>query len=376
MTDWANRKEEILQTYKDLHELAEPSWEEKSTSEFIIRRLKEAGLNPRTFSGHYGVIVDIPGQNSEVVALRADMDALVQEVDGEVRANHSCGHDAHSTMVLHTALAIAQKKHSYQRTLRFIFQPAEEKGEGALQMLQEGALQDVRYLFGIHLRPWMEVPNGKASPVIIHGSALTMIGRIKGKPSHASRPQDGRNPIEAASALIQAIGNIRLQNSPFFSVKMTQLRSGEGATNQIPETASFALDLRAQSNEAMTELKLKTEHVLTQVAQLTETEIEWESQEFVPAAQPNDEAMELAKKAIIQTLGDEQLVPVCQSNGSEDFHFYTLNQPSVKATMIGLGCDLRPGLHHPQMKFDLQALWSGTILLTNLVLQAAEEAKP
>lgn len=368
--DW---KKKIMQTYEELHVLAEPSWEEEKTSRYIYEELIKAGLKPQTFPGHYGIIADIPGQSSEVVALRADMDALVQEVDGVMRANHSCGHDAHSTMVLHAALALAAKGAKFKRTIRFIFQPAEEKGEGALQMIQDGALQNVQYLFGIHLRPWDEVPYGKAAPVIIHGSALTLTGSIQGKPSHASRPQDGKNPIEAAAALVQALQNIRLQILQPYSVKMTQLQAGGGATNQIPETALFALDLRARTNEAMTELKEKTEHVLQKVAALTETDIQWDCKEFVPAAQPNPSAIELAQKAIIDMMGDKQLVSVCLSNGAEDFHFYTLNEPQMKATMIGLGCDLRPGLHHPHMQFNQEALVYGTRVLTKLVVEAAEE---
>lgn len=74
------------------------------------------------------------------------MDALVQEVDGVVTANHSCGHDPHSTIVLYLALAIASSGIRTKLTLRFIFQPAEEKGEGALQMINDGAFESVTYL--------------------------------------------------------------------------------------------------------------------------------------------------------------------------------------------------------------------------------------
>ena len=85
-------------------------------------------------------MAEIPGRKADVIALRADMDALVQEVDGRVQANHSCGHDAHSTMVLFTALALAKTSEQLIHTVRFIFQPAEEKAEGALKMMEAGAL--------------------------------------------------------------------------------------------------------------------------------------------------------------------------------------------------------------------------------------------
>ena len=133
------QREPILQTYRDLHDLAEPSWKEEKTSFYLQERLQQAGFAVQRFAGHYGLVAEIPGATADVVALRADMDALVQEVDGVVKPNHSCGHDAHSTMVLHTALALAACQIRPHKTIRFIFQPAEEKGEGALQMIRDGA---------------------------------------------------------------------------------------------------------------------------------------------------------------------------------------------------------------------------------------------
>ncbi|MCK9906583.1 hypothetical protein MXD63_42160, partial [Frankia sp. Cpl3] len=94
----AARREEIVKTYTDLHQLAEPSWQEEKTSAYLRQRIEQAGLNVRRYDGHFGFTAEIAGETSEVVALRADMDALVQEVDGVVKANHSCGHDGHSTM--------------------------------------------------------------------------------------------------------------------------------------------------------------------------------------------------------------------------------------------------------------------------------------
>ncbi len=212
-------KERILQTYEELHQLAEPSWKEEKTSAYIRQKLVQAGLNVTTYEGHYGLMAEIPGESRKVTALRADMDALMQEVDGVVRANHSCGHDAHSTMVLHTALNLAG--HKPKQTMRFIFQPAEEKAEGAMQMIKDGALEDVVFLGGIHLRPAFEIPFGHAAPVITHGSTASLKGVITGMPAHASRPENGNNPIEAAALLIEEIKKIKLAESGTYSIKIT-----------------------------------------------------------------------------------------------------------------------------------------------------------
>ncbi|MET1178458.1 amidohydrolase [Peribacillus simplex] len=366
-------QESLIKSYHDLHSLAEPSWQEERTSCYILNSLRKAGMTTKTFQSHHGIIAEIPGISKKVVALRADMDALVQEVDGVVKANHSCGHDAHSTMVLYTALAIASSGIRPKHTLRFIFQPAEEKGEGALQMINDGALEDVTYLFGVHVRPSTEVPYMKASPVIVHGSAETIRGTIKGLQAHASRPQDGINVIEAAALLIQKLQQINLVTETPYSIKMTQFQTNNNASNVIPETAVFAIDARAQSNDVMNELNRLSEEAFDQTMQQTETSISWSAEEFVPAASLHEKAIKLAEAAIGDILGRENVAPVCISQGGEDFHFYTAKNPDITATMIGLGCDLTPGLHHPDMKFNLQALIYGTKILINTVMLAAGE---
>ncbi|WP_322107603.1 amidohydrolase [Cytobacillus dafuensis] len=367
-----HNREQILQTYQELHQLAEPSWQEEKTSAYIREKLIRAGLNVRTFEDHFGLVVEMKGELNDVIALRADMDALVQEVDGKVRANHSCGHDGHSTMALFTALAIANSEHSFKHTVRVIFQPAEEKAEGALKMIEAGALENVKFLGGIHVRPAIEIPFKKAAPVILHGSTATIQGVIKGVPAHAARPEEGNNPLEAAAFLIQAIRQIQLKDAHKYSIKITELHGGE-ASNLIPETVHFTFDLRAETNETMNKLILKAEQTIKKISELTETVIESSLGEYSPAAVRNPKAMELGKKAITSILGEENYVQECPSPGAEDFHFYSLKKPEISATMIGLGCDLKPGLHHPKMNFNQGALVYGTKILTSLLLEADQE---
>ncbi|WP_160725731.1 amidohydrolase [Bacillus sp. USDA818B3_A] len=365
-------KNELLRTYQDLHDLAEPSWGEEKTSSYIAEKLQTAGFKLNRFKDHYGLIAEIPGESNQVIALRADMDALVQEVNGTVRPNHSCGHDGHSTMVLYTALAFAASGLNPEYTLRFIFQPAEEKGAGALKMMDDGALENVQLLFGTHVRPISELPYMTASPVIIHGAAGTIRGIIKGRQAHAARPNEGINVIEAAALLVQNLKEIDLQTEVPYSIKMTQLHTESDATNVIPETAQFALDVRAQSNEVMSVLQQRAKTAMEQAGDQTGAAFTWSMKEFVPAASKNEKAMKIAEKAIVEILGRENLVPICISQGAEDFHFYTANNPGLAATMVGLGCGLTPGLHHPEMKFNLDALIYGTKILTQTILNALQ----
>ncbi|MCL6572451.1 MAG: amidohydrolase [Bacillus sp. (in: Bacteria)] len=367
------QKTTLIKTYHDLHALAEPSWQEKQTSHYLVECLKKAGLIVKTFTDHYGIVAEIPGKTQAVIALRADLDAVVQEVDGIVKPNHSCGHDAHSTMVLYTALAIANSGLQLKYTLRFIFQPAEEKGAGALKMMQENALDNVTYLFGIHLRPHFEVAFRKASPVIVHGSAGAINGTIKGIPAHASRPEYGNNAIEAAALLVLKLKQLQLGTDTPYSIKMTKLHTNNEASNVIPDTAHFTLDARAQTNMVMEDLQRLTVALMEQTMVETGTVISWSMEEFVPAAIVNKKALQLAKAAITAVLGEENVIPTCLSFGGEDFHFYTANNADLSATMIGLGCDLSPGLHHPDMTFNLDALIYGSKILTQTILLASEE---
>ncbi|WP_261130517.1 amidohydrolase [Bacillus sp. Marseille-Q3570] len=361
------KKERILKTYEELHQLAEPSWKEEKTSAYIQKMLTQAGLDVKTYDGHFGFIAEIPGESGKVIALRADLDALMQEVDGVVRANHSCGHDAHSTMVLFTALTLADFKPSH--TMRFIFQPAEEKAGGALQMMKDGALEDVKFLGGIHLRPAFEIPFGQAAPVITHGSTASLKGLITGSAAHASRPENGNNPIDAAALLIEEIKTIKLSESESYSIKITELHSGE-ATNLIPEKARFTFDLRSASNATMTKLIERAQNICKKIATTTGTDIETAIEEHSPAAVESETAIDAAKTAIVTILGEKNFIPVCNSPGAEDFHFYTWKNPDIAGTMIGLGCDLKPGLHHPKMKFSKEALIYGTKILTQMLLEA------
>jgi amidohydrolase len=368
-----NHRAEIFQTYQDLHACAEPSGQEEKTAAYLRNRLAKAGLTIQSYKGHWGFSAELPGEiPSEVVALRADMDAVVHEWNGKTQALHTCGHDGHSTMVMFTALALAASGVRPQRTVRFLFQPSEETGLGALQMMESGALDRVTQLVGIHVRPEVEVPDGYASPVILHGGSATLKGQLIGQQAHAARPHLGKNVLETAASLMTALQGIRLVSEKTYSVKMTHLQAGSlQSTNVIPGEASFALDLRAASNEGMEELKRRTFHVLENVGVLTETKVHWEWSSHTPAAVANEGMMEMARRAIAKVLGPEGVAPPCVTQGAEDFHFYTEQMPHLAATMIGLGCGLTPGLHHPRMQFKQNAMINGIKILTQLCLDAA-----
>lgn len=254
----AHEKQVIMDIFDHLHANPEVSWKEYQTTEYLTEKLKEADCRTRTFDDCTGVVGEI-GEGSPVVAVRADIDALWQEVDGVFQANHSCGHDSHMTMALGTMMLLKSQPKLPKGTIRFIFQPAEEKGGGALKMIEKGVLDDVDFLYGVHVRPVQETANGRCAPSILHGSSQHIEGLIIGEEAHGARPHLGLNSIEIAALLVQKLSFIHLDPGIPHSVKMTKLQAGGESSNIIPGKASFSLDLRAQTNAAMEKLTAETE---------------------------------------------------------------------------------------------------------------------
>ncbi|MFA9559703.1 M20 peptidase aminoacylase family protein [Evansella sp. AB-rgal1] len=365
-------EQEITRVFEYLHENPETSWKEYNTTKYIAEFLREQGISVRTFDNIPGLIAEI-GEGSPMVAVRADMDALWQEVDGTFKANHSCGHDAHMAIVCGVAMALKGITPPPKGTVRFIFQPAEEKGTGALHLVEEGVVDDVNYLYGIHLRPIQELEDGKAVPSIIHGAAKIMQGKITADDAHAARPHLGKNAIEVGAQMITMLNSIHLNPMESYSVKMTSFHAGGESANIIPGSATFSIDLRAQRNEVMDELTEKVEQIAGSLQSYYNIGIELTETASIAAAQVHEEAQAFMEKAIIHVIGEANLREPLITTGGDDFHFYTIKRPHLKAAMLGLGCGLAPGLHHPKMTFNKDAMINGVKILSEVVINTLEE---
>jgi amidohydrolase len=361
-------KPTLLNIFEYLHHHPEVSWKEYETTRYIANFLEEQGFLVDTFDDCTGLMVEI-GEGPYIVGVRTDIDALWQEVDGVFQANHSCGHDAHITIVLGVLLLLKKMNSIQNRRLKFIFQPAEEKGTGALKMIEKGIVDNIDFLYGLHLRPIQELKFGKATPAIFHGAAKFITGEIVGEDAHGARPHLGQNSIEVGAAFINEMSKIHLDPAIPYSVKMTKFQAGGDSINIIPGKAQFNLDLRAQTNEAMETLSNRIKKIANTISQLYDVEINLETTAEVAAAEVNMEAQHLMESAIIDTLGKENLVEPFNTNGGEDFHFYTLKRRHIKTSMLGLGCDLYPGLHHPKMTFNKDVLFLGIEILAKTVMK-------
>ncbi|MGI2327699.1 amidohydrolase [Planococcus sp. YIM B11945] len=353
-------KQQIQEYFNHFHAHPETSWNEVETTKKLASIMEELNIKHQTFSDVTGLIAEI-GEGPEVVAVRADIDALWQEVGGELRANHSCGHDANMAMVLGALLYL--KNETLTKRIRFIFQPAEEKGNGALSMIDRGAVEGVTHLYGVHLRPIEELPFGKVAPAIYHGSAAFFNGKIIGVDAHGARPQQGKNAIDVIAAIHQFLKSIYFSPFESYSAKLTNIQAGGESLNIIPGSASFAIDVRSQKNELMSELRTRIEDGINAIASLYGVEITYNWSDFTPAAEVAEEALMIADAAIRSVIGDANTAPAVETTGADDFHFYTIKNPELKAAMLGIGADLAPGLHHPDMNFNHGALDIGARVL-------------
>ncbi|WP_438298222.1 M20 peptidase aminoacylase family protein [Sporosarcina sp. FA15] len=359
----------VEKVFNHLHSHPEISWQEFETTNYLQQLLENEGFQVTTFDDSTGLVVTL-GSGDPCIGLRTDIDALWQEVDGVFQANHSCGHDAHMTIAIGALLVLKKLRYPKNGRLKVIFQPAEEKGTGALSFVEKGIVDDIDYLYGVHLRPIQEIGHGYASPTIMHGAAKMIKGTIVGTDAHGARPHLGQNAIEVMALLVQAIHSIHVDPMVPHSAKMTMFQAGGESANIIPGSAVFSLDLRAQTNVVMDKLMNLVDKAISSVAELSDVIINYEIIAEIAAAQVDDTAVEMMAQAIRETVGEQFLVPPIVTPGGEDFHYYTLKRPSVKATMLGLGCDLSPGLHHPNMTFNHDSILTGIEILVRTVIHS------
>ena len=360
----------INEIFNHIHQNAELSNEEVKTTDYIYDFLKSEGFEPVKFKNITGLYCDMGNWSGDypLIGMRADIDALYQEVNGRLQANHSCGHDSHISMVIGAMLKLKDHEALKTRGVRFVFQPAEELGTGALDVLKEGVIDPLDYMFGIHLRPIEEARDGFISPSIEHGSAGSFEFRISGHDAHGARPHLNSNAIEVGSAIVNMLSKIHINPMVPTSAKMTKFMAGSKSLNIIPGSAECGIDVRAQTNSAMKELKENIHNILRVVEELYDVKIENLEESSIVASESNEDAIAVFRSAIIDTVGEEHLLEPIVTSGGDDFHNYTVQYPDLKGAMLGLGCDLTPGLHHPDMTFNHERMQTGANVLYQTIL--------
>lgn len=379
LQDW------LSDTRRYFHRHPEISHQEKRTTQKIIEILKDLNIDTRPLEDMTGAIGLIEGKSKGLtIALRADIDALPIQELGDVEyasqntgVMHACGHDANTAIMLGVAKTLMEsgRHKDLKGNVKFLFQPAEERGAGAKAMIERGALENPRVdrIIAGHMSP--DLPVGKVG--IFRGLGYASADRfnlvITGKGAHGARPEEGNDPIVAGAQFVSGIQSIVARNiKPTEAAVITVGKFNSGAAeNVIPESAHLAGSIRALSPD----IRLKVHQRLAEFAAGLEKSFrvrcELNILEGVPTLENDIEVADFLFEVSQLVLGSEHVQYLPPIMGSEDFSYFTLERPSA---IMRLGCSnpekgFTARLHSPHFDIDEQVLGVGTAIFSTAVLQ-------
>lgn len=370
------QKEYLVSLRREFHRHPELALHETRTAETIERELDRFDIS-HSRVGKTGVLGVLHGEIERcgIVALRADIDALpIQETnDVEYRSQtdgvmHACGHDAHTACLLGAARVLSENRSNFGGEVRFLFQPAEETGGGALDFIEAGALDGVERVFGLHSAPDLPLGTIGITPGLNNAAVDLFRILVHGKSAHVSTPQLGADALYAASQIVVAIqGLVTRRTSPVEPVILGVGKLHSGTTyNALAENAELEGTTRTISQEMRMQVRQWIDQTAEQVAALSGAEAKVLWTDVTPALvndpQASREAAEVAKG-----LGSDVLVITNRplSLGGDNFAEYLLRVPGCYA-YLGTSNPQRPGtqisLHNGCFDLDEDALVLGASL--------------
>ena len=334
-----NLADKLTAWRRHLHAHPELTLHEKETAAFVCARLTELGVPFVADIGGHGVVATIKrGQSNRSVGLRADMDALpITETTGLGHAStnpgvmHACGHDGHTTSLLGAA-ALLQQDTSWSGTVRLVFQPAEEGGGGAKNMIADGLFErfPMERIFGYHNWPGLD-----AGAVAVHDSTVMASGsriefHVKGHSGHAALPHLTRDPMVASAHLLLALQTIVSRNvDPLDSavISVATMQAGTAA-NQVPGDAIMRGTMRTMRNETRDLVEQAIERVAAGVAQACDVAIDVTMRRGNPVTVNSAAERELAADAVVAAgLPLRRDIPPAMTG--EDFAWYLQQRPGA-----------------------------------------------
>ena len=333
---------------REIHQHPELAFQERETAARLIAALGRLGITDITRIGDTGVVARVPGrdQSAPIVAVRGDIDALpIVEATGlpfasvNSGAMHACGHDVHATWAVGAASLLAANP--AVGDVLVVLQPAEETGRGALSILDSGALDDVRAIFGGHVDRRFEVGQVVADEGPLAASADTFEIELVGRVAHAARPHESRDPIVAAAAVITALQSIvarRLNPATPGVVTVGTINAGS-ASNVIPDRARMTGTVRAIEPKSRSLMLDEVKRIAESVASGFEVEARVTLEHGTPPVVNPAQPTQWARRAVVSILGEEAVVSLGFLNlAGEDFAHYMERIP---------GCFLRIGAREP-----------------------------
>ena len=356
---------------RDIHAHPELCFQEQRTADVIAQALTDWGIPVHRGLGTTGVVAIIKnGTSDRAVGLRADIDALpMQEGNSFAHASrhpgkmHACGHDGHTAMLLAAAKHLARHR-NFDGTVYLIFQPAEEGGGGAREMIKDGLFDKfpMEAVFGAHNWPGMAVGQFalKAGPCYASSNEFRIV--LKGKGAHGAMPHLGVDPVPAACAMVQGFQTIISRNKrPLDTgvISVTMIHAGE-ATNVIPDSCEIQGTVRTFTTEVLDLIERRMKAIAEATCAAFEATCDFHFKRNYPPTVNHPAETEFARRLLGEVVGPENVLEFEPTMGAEDFSFFLQEKPGCYF-LIGNGDgDHREGghglgpcmLHNPSYDFN------------------------
>jgi amidohydrolase len=323
---------------RDIHAHPELGFQEQRTSDLIAKTLTGWGIPVHRGLGETGVVGIVKGGNSSrAVGLRADIDALpvtehntFAHVSTHRGKMHACGHDGHTAMLLAAAKYLSSHR-DFDGTVYLIFQPAEEGGGGAREMIKNGLfdLFPMEAIFGIHNWPGLEVGQFaiKSGPAFASSNEFKII--IHGKGAHAAMPHNGIDPLPVACQMVQAFQTIISRNKrPIDAgvISVTMIQAGE-ATNVVPDSCELQGTVRTFTLDVLDMIEQRMRRIAAATCQAFEATCEFTFKRNYPPTINHPKEVEFARNLLSGLVGAHNVKEFEPTMGAEDFSFFLLEKP-------------------------------------------------
>lgn len=376
-----NMQEALAQDYKLLHQCPGIGFEIGETYEYVKSRLSEMGLEPVN-CGKAGIMADIGNGKGKTILLRADMDGLaIKEQSGVDFASkngkmHACGHDLHTTMLLGAAGLLKEYEKNINGTIRLMFQPAEEILEGAKDMIEAGALENPRVDAGVMIHVMTALPFQcgtviVSSPGVGAPAADYFSIAVEGVGGHGAMPEKTIDPLNIGAHILLALQNINARELPTGEravVTIGSISSGE-AYNIIPDRIVMRGTMRTFNEEIREYVKGRIVEISENIAAGFKGTAEVSFDRGCPTLLNDKNLSCHIEKSMIELLGKEKVFTTDElskkksgsGSGSEDFAYVSHRIPTVMLGLVAGQIDkgYEYNLHHPKVKFDMEALVYG-----------------
>jgi len=327
---------------RDLHAHPELCFNEFRTADVVAAKLTEWGIPVHRGLGTTGVVgIVANGTSSRAIGLRADMDALpMQEANTFAHAStqpgkmHACGHDGHTAMLLAAAQYLATHR-NFDGTVYLIFQPAEEGGGGAREMIKDGLFEQfpMDAVFGMHNWPGMQFGQFAASAGPVMASSNEFKITLHGKGGHAAMPHNALDPVPVACQLVQSFQTIISRNlKPIDAgvISVTMIHAGE-ATNVIPNTCELQGTVRTFSLAVLDQIEQRMRVMTEHICAASGLHAEFEFKRNYPPTINSVAEADFARQVMADIVGADQVLTQESTMGAEDFSFMLQAKPGCYA---------------------------------------------